>query len=116
MNEPITVTATVAAWLHGGYGSMPHDLIAAIEKGDSVRAVNMVALWGSPDNDSFGEYARVGEADVTLRLLPRDEQMRLAVQALNEKLNDLRARYMQAQQQILDQISSLQALTNEVEA
>jgi hypothetical protein len=45
-----------------------------------------------------------------LRLLPRDEQTKLAVQALQQKLDQLRAAYMAKQQEILDQISRMQAI------
>jgi len=108
--EQIKITATVAAWLHGGYGSEPQDMLAAIEKGDSVRVINMMALYGKPEMSAFGDYVRVGEADVTLRLLPRDEQTRKAVETLNRKLNELRAAYLTKQQEIMEQISKLQAL------
>lgn len=112
MSEHITVTATVAAWLPSHY--QPADLIAALEAGDGSRVTNMLHLYGNTDMASFANCLRVGEADVTLRLLPRDEQTRLAVQALKAKLEKLRAAYLTAQQEIYEQLTNLQALTNEV--
>lgn len=111
MSEPITVTTTVAAWLQNSeYSGRPQDLIAALEKGDPVAVVNMLVLYGSPAKEKFSDYVRVGEADVTVRLLPRDEQTRLALASLNAKLEQLRGAYLQRQQEIMEQISKLQAL------
>lgn len=111
MNNPITITATVSAWLYqGSHSSSPASLLEAIEKGNATRAIGMLHFYGAPTQEKFGDYARVGEAEITLRLAPRDEQVRAAVHALNDKLNELRAAYLQRQQEYLDQISKLQAL------
>jgi hypothetical protein len=47
---------------------------------------------------------------VTVRLLPRDEQTRMALAGLNAKLDQLRAAYLEKQQEILEEINKLQAL------
>ena len=112
MSKPITITGTVAVWLYSF--NRPTDLLEAIEKGNTRQALGMLSYYGSPDSASFGEHTRVGEADVTVRLLPRDEQTRIAVEALNKKLEKLRAAYLTAQQEVYEQITKLQALTNEV--
>lgn len=111
MNDPITITATVAAWLtNSEYHGRPQDLLAAIERGDAVGAVSMLSLYGPPSKQTFSDCLRVGEADVTVRLMPRDEQTRLAVAALNGQLEKLRAAYLTRQQEIMAQISKLQAI------
>lgn len=117
MSEPITVTATVSAWLHTTeYSGRPQDLVTALEKGDPVAVVNMISFYGPATKETFADCTRIGEADITLRLISRDEQTRLALASLNAQLQKLRAAYQQRQQEILTQISNLQALTNEVEA
>lgn len=110
MNKPLTITATVACWGHKDAYNM-RELTAALEKGDSVRAVNNLICYGKPDMDKFADYVRMGEADVTLRLIPKDEQTRLAVQALQTQLAEERVKWHQRQEAILAEISKLQALT-----
>jgi hypothetical protein len=114
MNEPVTVTATVAVWLHTTeYSGRPQDLTAYLEKGDAVSAINMLSFYGPTTKQTFSDCTRIGEADITMRLISRDEQTRLALTALQAQLEKLRSAYMQRQQEILAQISKLQALTNE---
>lgn len=114
MSQPITITATVAAWVSAGYNQK--DLLAAIEGGNNIAAINAAALWGNPDIKTFGDYIRIGEADVTLRLVPRDEQVQLAVAALQKQLDADRAKWLTRQQQILAEISKLQAIGYEAPA
>lgn len=111
MSNPVTITATVSAWLPTY--SKPQDLIAALERGNAVQTVNALQFYGEASKDKFAEYIKVGEADITLRLVSRDEQTRIALEALNDQLQKLRAAYMERQQEIMQQISNLQALTNE---
>jgi hypothetical protein len=117
MSEPIKITATVAAWLPGH--KTPNDLLAAIERGDNVGLVGS-CLWfyGAPDKTAFGDYVRVGEAEITVTLMPRDEQVRLAVQMLQKQLEAARAEWMERQRAIMAEISKLQAIeyTPEVQA
>jgi hypothetical protein len=109
MSKPITITATRAVWINQYH--TPAELLSYLERGEHGRIVDIVSVYGSPDMDKFGDtYTRIGEADVTLRLLPRDEQTKLAVQALQQKLDQLRAAYMAKQQEIMDQISRMQAI------
>lgn len=112
MNESITITATVAAWLPTY--SKPQDLIVALESGNAMQVVNALQFYGDPSREKFAEYIRVGDADITVRLVSRDEQTRIALEALDGQLQKLRAAYMERQQEILSEISKLQALTNEV--
>lgn len=117
-NEPITVTATVSVWLGNSEYSRtrPQDLVAALEKGDTHAVVNAVYFYGPADKEKFADNIKVGEADITIRLISRDEQTRMALEGLNEQLQKLRAAYHERQQEILTQISKLQAITFEVPA
>ena len=114
MNEPITITATVAAWVGCDYSQ--RDLMTAIERGNSIAAVNALVLWGDPPKKDFGDYIRVGEAEVTVTLIPRNEQAALMVKALQDKLEEERGKWLERQQAILNEISKLQALTYEAAA
>jgi hypothetical protein len=113
MNEPITITATVAAWVSSGYTQ--RDLMAAIEVGDSVAAINALTFCETSEED-FGDFLRVGEAEVTVTLIPRNEQAALMVKALQDKLEEERGKWLERQQAILNEISKLQALTYEAAA
>lgn len=108
MNAPIAITTKVACWVSKGY--QQRDLYAALEKNNSVAVVNAVALYGSPDMKSFSDYIRVGDAEVTVTMIPRDEQTRLIVQSLQEQLTEERVKWHQRQEAILAEISKLQAL------
>ena len=108
MNKPITITATVAAWVSTGYGQ--RDLMSSSEEGNAVGAVTTLAFFGSPEREKFGDYLRVGEADITVRLIQKDEQTRLMVQALQAQLTEERIKWHQRQEAILAEISKLQAL------
>lgn len=114
--QPITITATVAVWTRDSEYNGISDVLANLEAGRHQRVVDSLIFYGAPDSKTFGDYIRFGEADVIVRLLPRDEQTRIAVQTLNDKLTKLRAAYVSRQQEILAQISKLQALTNEADA
>jgi hypothetical protein len=116
-SQPITVTTTVAVWLaNTEYSGRPQDLVDALAKGDAIRVVNLLQFYGEAGKEKFCDYIKVGEADITLRLISRDEQTRMALEALNAQLQKLRAAYMERQQEILTQISNLQALPCEVSA
>ena len=109
MNAPITITATVACWVSSGYSQK--QLMHHLERGDAVRAISALVTWGSPDEKTFTEnYVRVGEADVTVRLIPKDEQVRAMVQTLQAQLEKNRAEWLERQQAILAEISKLEAL------
>lgn len=115
MNKPLIVTASCAVWMNQYH--TPAELLGYVESNKPGRAIDILSFYGPPSLEKFGDdYMRVGDAEVTLHLLPRDKQAAMAVQQLNKKLADLRAAYMERQQEILAQISKLQALTNDVEA
>lgn len=112
MNAPLTITATVACWVSKDAYSL-RSLREGVTKKKGIAVVEALAFYGSPDREKFGEWVRAGEADITLRLLPKDEQTRLAVQLLQEQLAEERVKWHQRQEAILAEISKLQALTFE---
>lgn len=104
MSEPVTIKATVAAWL--AHNENP----ILLSERKPVEVIGMLALYGDPSKKEFGSWVRVGEAEVTLRLIPRDEQVRLAVVALQKKLDEERALWLQKQAEILAALGKLQSL------
>lgn len=111
MNNPIIITATVAAWLCSSY--KPHQLLAAVKSGKAVEVASMLTLYGPASRKDFSDYIRVGEADITIRLMPHDEQVKLAVQALQKQLDEDRGKWLERQRQILEQIQNLSAISYE---
>lgn len=111
---PLTITATVAAWM--SKHENPMRILDAIERDDTLDAIHAIAFYGAADRKTFGDWIRVGEADVTVRLLPRDEQVRAAMAGLQAELDRTRAEWMTKQQEILERISKLQAITYDAEA
>lgn len=108
----IEVKATVACWITNSvYGQ--REFRDALDRSDSVAIADSIIFYGAPDKDKFGEYVRIGEADVTMRFIPKDEQTRIAVQALQTQLAEERVKWHQRQESILAEISKLQALTFE---
>jgi hypothetical protein len=113
MSEPITITATVAAWLPAYH--KPHELLAAVRAGQYTSAINKMGFYGEPGQGSFGDWVRVGEADITVRLIPENEQVALAVKQLQAELEKTRTAWLERQRQILEQIQNLQAITFDAE-
>lgn len=107
--QPITVTATVACWVSKGAYSRRR-LGQGVDEGDSIEVVEALAFYGKPDRTEFGDWVRAGEADITVRLIPKDQQTRLAVQALEAQLAEERVKWHQRQEAILAEIHKLQAL------
>jgi len=114
VNAPMKITATLPAWLPEFYSV---DLmVTAIKEGKYARVVDM--LWLSESDLSKGERpcTLIGEAEVTVTIKPHDQLAAAQVQALQAELAHARAAWLTKQQDIMDRISKLQALTNEVEA
>lgn len=106
---PITITATVAAWAMKGHSH--NELLRSMENGNSISAISALQFYGPTNKETFSDCIRVGEADITVRLFPKDEQTRLAVQALQAQLSEERVKWHQRQEAILAEISKLTALT-----
>lgn len=113
MSKPITITATVAAWLPN-YSR--RDFQGTLEGGNPIRILNALQFYGPPDKKDFSDYTRIGEADITVRLIPKDEQTRLMVQALQKQLTEERVKWHERQEAILAAISKLSAIEYVAEA
>jgi hypothetical protein len=113
MNKPITITATLPAWLPS-YTSVD-DLMAAVLKGNTARVVDMPMYTITNMGKGSDPYTLIGEAEITLTLKPRDELVTAQVAALQRELQAERAESMRKQNAIMDRISKLQALTFEGE-
>ena len=114
MSNPITIKATRGVWLstHNNLSDVAHYL----EQGKTDLALSLLSIVGPASWETFSDYIRIGDAEVTLTLKPRDEQAAMAVMQLRAKLDKLREAYAEAQREILAQISKYEALTNEVAA
>lgn len=107
----MNITVTVPAWL------MPHHTIDAFltRIRDGKPVADMLTYWTWDLSKSGQPYTRVGEAQITLRIQSRDDLVASQIEALKQHLDDQRAQWLTKQQEILDQITKLQALPNEVE-
>ena len=103
MSNPITITATVPAYL------MPHQRVTTLLK--RVRAnkpcTDMLAFWTFKPPK---EYTPVGNAVITIELGTEDELVQAQIQALREEIDQARAAFVQKQQECLEQIQKLSAL------
>lgn len=108
MNEAIKITVTAPAWL------MPnHEVRSFLERVKQDRhPLDCLTFWNW-DAAKHG-YTRVGEADVTVRLFSEDTLVANQLKAYQVELDLARAEWMRNQQAILDKITKLQALPNEV--
>jgi hypothetical protein len=106
MSKPITITATVDAWLTSTTDTMDKLLSAK----DSKEVVSRLGF--SNWNMAKGTYpwVKVGTAEVTVTLLPRDEIVAVQTKVLQDELQKERADSQMRQNAILDRISKLQAL------
>lgn len=110
MNAPVTISATVGAWLSPTY--TPADLLDAINNEKRKdRLVGQVIAYSNNKMDEHCNWTRVGTAEITVTLVSRDEVVSEAVKALQKQLEEERAESMQRQNAILDRISKLSALT-----
>lgn len=109
MNEPITVTVTAPAWL------MPtHEVRTFLERVRQDRQpLDCLTFWNW-DAARHG-YTRVGEADITVRLFSEDTLVHNQLKAYQVELELARAEWLRNQQAILDKITKLSALPNEVQ-
>jgi hypothetical protein len=107
MKEAIKITATVGAYLPDH--NSPVQVIDAIgDPSKHARLIGSTLFYAA--HDMSKTWMRVGDAEITLTLKPRDEQVAAAVTALQGQLAKERAESHQRQQAILEQISKVQAL------
>jgi len=107
MNAPITITATVGAYLPD-HTSPVRVLDALNDPAKHAHLVGSTLFYAA--HDMSKTWMRVGDAEITLTLAPRDEQVAAAVKALQGQLEKERAEFMRKQQEILEQLSKVQAL------
>jgi hypothetical protein len=111
MSKAITFTTLVGAWMQRT--EKPSRLLDFNKSGETARAAGMLWFYGKPDLKALSDWVRVGDAEITVTLLPEDEQVRNAVEAMKKLLDEERAKWLARQQEILDEISKLSALTYE---
>lgn len=112
MNQ-IKITATVGAYLTSSRN--PADLVDAC--GDPEQHEHLIGtLLTYSSWDMSKAWAKVGDAEITVTMAPRDEQVAAALTALRGQLDDARAEWLQKQNEILERINKLQALEMTVEA
>lgn len=97
-----TITATVPAWLPG---HADENILQASE----ARIVSGIA-YCEGDMTSAG-WTRVGEADITIRLIGEDELIQGQIAALEKQRTAVLAEAQEKCNYINDRISKLQALT-----
>jgi hypothetical protein len=114
MNNPITITATLPAWVTSS--RRVSAMLDAVKDGKHQAAAEDMYFTASEMDKGDSPWTRVGEADVTVRLFSRDELVTSQLRTLQNELDHARAEWLTKQQALLEQISKLQALTNEVEA
>lgn len=114
MNAPITITATLPAWITSTRSV--DRILGYVQSGKHQQAAaDMFFCSGDMDKGS-DPWVRVGEADITVRLVSKDTLVQNQLQTLQAELDHARAEWLTKQQQLLERISNLQALTNEVES
>jgi hypothetical protein len=103
--RPITITATVPAWLP--YFHSLDSLLDAVKRDKPAAVANMLTLASHDLGKGENPYTLVGEATVAITLKPRDELTAARVQALQAELEAVRVESHRKQQAILDSISKL---------
>lgn len=114
MNEPIKITAKLGVYLASW--SSPQSLIDAVRKGDHQRAAGILHFSTADMSAGSEPWPLVGGAEVVITLLPEDKIIAGKLVALQVELEHARAEWLTKQNEILERISKLQALTNEVQA
>lgn len=114
MSDTIKITGHVAVWLPDYY--TPTDLRVCCDKGSPDEVLGLLSLFGKLDRKTFSKAVRVGDAEVTVTFYSANKQVQSAMTALNAQMEQARAEFLTKQAEIMERISKLQALTNEVEA
>ena len=108
MEHQIKITATLPAWLPSWETATTFlDLVKAGKHQRATSKLHFVVADMSLGNEP---WARVGDAEITVTLAPKDDIVAAQVKALEAELQNARAEWMTKQQAILDRISRLQAL------
>jgi hypothetical protein len=113
VNNPITITATLPAWVTSGRSVSR--VLDYVKDGKQQTAAEAMFFTSSEMDKGSEPWTRVGEADLSIRLFSRDDLVTSQLHTLKKQLDHARAEWLTKQQALLEQISKLQALTNEVE-
>jgi hypothetical protein len=113
MSKPITIAATVPAWLpdHERVDSV----MRAIKDGRHGDAISRLHLSTCDMGKGRNPWTRIGEAQVSLTLAPKDDIVAAQLKTLQMELDHARAEWLTKQQEIMERISKLQALPYEVQ-
>ena len=107
MNAPVTITATVDAYITEY--RQPADLLRHVEDPEHHREL-VGSFIAYSSYDMSRSWTRVGEAQITLILSSKDEMVQSAIKALKGQIEKARAEFMEKQAELLERISKLQAL------
>ena len=112
MSKPITIAATVNAWLT----STSDTLDKLLSGNDSKEVVSRLGFSNWDMAKGTYPWVKVGTAEVTITLLPREQIAAEQITVLNGELQKERAESQVRQNAILDRISKLSALEYVAEA
>lgn len=113
MNAPITITATMPAWITTNKDV--DRFLGYVQQGKSELAMRELYFYPGDMSKGSDPWTLIGEADITVRLQSRDALVTSRLATLQKSLENARAEWLTKQQEILQQINKLQALPNEVE-
>lgn len=114
MSNPIIVTATMPAWVT--HDNAVGRVIRYVQEGKHQEAAEEMSFYTGDMDKGSNPWIRVGMAEVTVTLQSKDEMVTNQLRAVQNELDHARAEWLTKQQALLERISKLQALTNEVEA
>jgi hypothetical protein len=109
MSNPIKITATVPAWLTSSSSRLEQLIETA--KDDPADALSRLGYSILEMDVGSYPWVRVGEAEITVTLMPLDTVVAGQVAVPKAELQQERAESMRKQNAILDRISKLSALT-----
>lgn len=112
--RPIEITTTLKVWTTSDYSM--RCLMDAVQAGDPNEAASSLFYTNSEMDKTSDPWTCVGEAEVRVQLYQRDQLVQSHLATLNAELEHARAEWLTKQQALLERISKLQALTNEVQA
>lgn len=112
MNQPTTITATLPAWLTTA--SDAQRFLRDVTDRKERAAVSQLYFCGGDMSKGDNPWTLVGQAFISVELLPADAMLASQLKSLQAELDAARAEWLTKQQKIMEQITKLQALPNEV--
>jgi hypothetical protein len=114
MTAPITIAGSVDVWLTSTYDSLEKVLKTADR--DAPEALSMLGYAAHDMSGGNYPWTRIGTAEVKVTFIPLNEATAAQIATLQRELDEERAKWLTAQQKILERINKLQALEMTVEA